>query len=176
MLEHYKYDASRTLPKRAECAARMLANTRQRVSVSDIASHCGVTERSARGYIEDPRVHDRVWYLQRFRVKAAVAKALGTLEELLDSDNDAVRLRAASEVLDRAGFVAEEKTEEKQTFNVVLNLGSSEGALKTATFPGPPPTNGEFLPAGESPVLPDLSKVEGEEIEPEADSEEGQSS
>lgn len=135
------YDPSMPHPdKRLEDLARYIAGNSKPVSVVAASRVIKCKTHTAAKHLQDPRLIDRVTFLVRYRLKGAIPKALKTLEDLMDSKHDSVRLRAAIELLDRAGLSSESQVQQP-AFTVELNLSG----LKTATSLEPPPKQEEFL-------------------------------
>lgn len=167
-------DNTRTLPtRRHEHLARLIADGTKSTTVGQLATLTGFSQSTVKRLKFDRELIRRVQFLQAGKLRGLVPKALSALEDLLSSDVDSVRLKAAIEVLDRAGLAIDKPQETHAAFNLTLNLGNEEG-LKTATSLGPPPIDEDF---SSSRVLPDnLDEdfsgsevvIEGEEIEADA--------
>ena len=151
------------LNPRHEKAARAIAEGAKGLTSSDLARLVGVSKRTAESYRNDPKIVDRVTWIQRSRLKGLVPKALMTLERLLDAESEQVRLKAAIEVLDRSGYGPEQTTTETSNpFQVVFDFG---GLQKPATICSSTPTPSDFLPSGTSGKAVDGAVQEGDEID-----------
>lgn len=83
---------------------------------SQIASIMCISKESVRNLLKEPEILDMIMSYQDeekqyidSRLKAIRHKSLDTITELLDSEDDSVRLNAAKEVLDRTGHIKKEQ-------------------------------------------------------------------
>mgnify|MGYP001555669340 CR=1 FL=1 len=142
----YRWDASRELPvERLERIARFIATLGKRCNSRILQEKFNLQKTTADRYLADQRVLDRVFWLQRYRVKGAVGRALSVLEKLLESKDERIALKAAVEILDRSGLTVaaqEEREQPSQAFQINLNLG---GGLKSDHPRSLHPKREEFL-------------------------------
>lgn len=85
-------------------------------SIKQIASMLCVSEQTVRNLLQRADVQQQIGdYLAEeksimdSRIKALSYKAVETVSELMDSDDDSVRLSASKDILDRAGYKASDK-------------------------------------------------------------------
>lgn len=93
-------------------------------SIKQIASMMCVTEQTIRNLLQKEEVQKMINdYLAEeksimdSRIKALSYKAVETVSELMDSDDDSVRLSASKDILDRAGY----KPSDKKDVNVNIS-------------------------------------------------------
>ena len=94
-----------------------------------IAAEIKVSEQTICAWKKDPEFIDEYNKLMRTTVRSVAAKAFKTLTSLLDADSEQVRLNAAKDILDRAGFKPEERVEINGNVNNPL-AGLSTEELK----------------------------------------------
>ena len=97
----------------------------------EIATILNTTTTTVNKYLRDERVLEAIENYQRVEtklvdqnIKAMREKALQTINELMDSDDDKVRYQASKDVLDRTGHIATMKKEvtiQHKTFEEQLN-------------------------------------------------------
>ena len=97
----------------------------------EIATILNTTTTTVNKYLRDKRVLEAIENYQRVEtklvdqnIKAMREKALQTINELMDSDDDKVRSQAAKDVLDRTGHIATMKKEvtiQHKSFEEQLN-------------------------------------------------------
>lgn len=141
--EQRSQNMTRNLKTRSqEAMARLIAGG-TKYTLQEASERLGVSRELVKKLMNNKDVRDRAWFLLNSRVRSIASRALTTLEDLLDSDDDRVRLGAARDLLDRAGLVPDQSPQEAATpFTVVLNLG---GGLKTGSITPPPPIDAQFL-------------------------------
>ena len=84
----------------------------------EIAMILNTTPNTVNRYLRDEKVIDAIEHYQKVEtqlvdqnIKAMREKALQTINELMDSDDDKVRYQASKDVLDRTGHMASMKKE-----------------------------------------------------------------
>lgn len=97
----------------------------------EIATILNTTTTTVNKYLRDERVLEAIENYQRVEtklvdqnIKAMREKALQTINELMDSDDDKVRYQASKDVLDRTGHIATMKKEvtiQHKSFEEQLN-------------------------------------------------------
>lgn len=97
----------------------------------EIAAILNTTTTTVNKYLRDERVLEAIENYQRVEtklvdqnIKAMREKALKTINELMDSDDDKVRYQASKDVLDRTGHIATMKKEvtiQHKSFEEQLN-------------------------------------------------------
>ena len=97
----------------------------------EIATILNTTTTTVNKYLRDERVLEAIENYQRVEtklvdqnIKAMREKALQTMNELMDSDDDKVRYQASKDVLDRTGHIATMKKEvtiQHKSFEEQLN-------------------------------------------------------
>lgn len=97
----------------------------------EIATILNTTTTTVNKYLRDERVLEAIENYQRVEtklvdqnIKAMREKALKTINELMDSDDDKVRYQASKDVLDRTGHIATMKKEvtiQHKSFEEQLN-------------------------------------------------------
>lgn len=97
----------------------------------EIATILNTTTTTVNKYLRDERVIEAIENYQRVEtklvdqnIKAMREKALQTINELMDSDDDKVRYQASKDVLDRTGHIATMKKEvtiQHKSFEEQLN-------------------------------------------------------
>ena len=97
----------------------------------EIAAILNTTTTTVNKYLRDERVLEAIENYQRVEtkladqnIKAMREKALQTINELMDSDDDKVRYQASKDVLDRTGHIATMKKEvtiQHKSFEEQLN-------------------------------------------------------
>ena len=97
----------------------------------EIATILNTTTTTVNKYLRDKRVLEAIENYQRVEtklvdqnIKAMREKALQTINELMDSDDDKVRYQASKDVLDRTGHIATMKKEvtiQHKSFEEQLN-------------------------------------------------------
>ena len=97
----------------------------------EIATILNTTTTTVNKYLRDERVLEAIENYQRVEtklvdqnIKAMREKALQTINELMDSDDDQVRYQASKDVLDRTGHIATMKKEvtiQHKSFEEQLN-------------------------------------------------------
>ena len=97
----------------------------------EIATILNTTTTTVNKYLRDERVLESIENYQRVEtklvdqnIKAMREKALQTINELMDSDDDKVRYQASKDVLDRTGHIATMKKEvtiQHKSFEEQLN-------------------------------------------------------
>ena len=97
----------------------------------EIATILNTTTTTVNKYLRDERVLEAIENYQRVEtklvdqnIKAMREKALKTINELMDSDDDKVRYQASKDVLDRTGHIAtmkKEATIQHKSFEEQLN-------------------------------------------------------
>ena len=97
----------------------------------EIATILNTTTTTVNKYLRDERVLEAIENYQRVEtklvdqnIKAMREKALQTINELMDSDDDKVRYQASKDVLDRTGHIANMKKEvtmQHKSFEEQLN-------------------------------------------------------
>jgi transposase len=109
-------------------------------STKDIASILMVSTATIRKMLKDPDVLDMINKYQDEekqiidgRIKALRNKATDTILELLDSDDDSIRLQASKDILDRTGHKADNNTNinvnisyEQQLQNLIEGIDYTE--------------------------------------------------
>lgn len=95
-----------------------------------IAAEIKVSEQTICAWKKDAEFIEGYNNLMRSTVRSVSAKALKTLVSLLDAESEQVRLNAAKDILDRAGFKPEEKVEINGNVNNPLTGLSTEELKK----------------------------------------------
>lgn len=99
-----------------------------------IAEELKVTEQTICAWKKNPEFIEGYNNLMRSTVRSVSAKALKTMVKLLDADSEQVRLNAAKDILDRAGFKPEDKVEISGNVNNPLAGLSTEDLKKLVAY------------------------------------------
>ena len=101
-------------PRQKKCIELLITGN---LTQADVARELKITEQTICNWKKDPEFCAELERLTREKLRGMAPRAARVLGELLSSESDNVRLNAARDILDRAGFKAEEKLTLSGTLN-----------------------------------------------------------
>lgn len=126
------FDPSKKMSAKRERIVQTML--RREVTWQEVREMVGCGERTARGYLVDPRILRRLRWLLDSRLQLLASEAVEAAATIMrESNDDRVRLRAASEIMDRAGLTPPEAQEEQTApFQVTVLLGTDQSLDRDA--------------------------------------------